>query len=127
MENTILSNVIDNIETLNVSGISRNDENDENFNITMDNNTLNNLTANLESELFINLNTTPELAETILFPDIRKLLYLSIKMRKQLLSKWKYYNEFLLTIDEHSNNQQTNSRLSWEQSFTMTLLLFTHN
>jgi hypothetical protein len=118
MDNTILNNVIDNIETLNVS------ENDHHFNVTMDNNTLNTLTSNLESELFINLNVTPELAETILFPDIRKLLYLSIKMRKQLLSKWKYYNAFLQTIDEHSNNQRTNSLLSWEQSFTMTFLLF---
>jgi hypothetical protein len=131
MENTILTNIltniINNIETLNVSGISRNDENDENFNITIDNNTLNNLTANLESEIFANLSITPEIAEAILFPDIRKLLYLSIKMRKQLLSKWKYYNEFLLTIDEHSNNQQSNNLLSWEQSFTMTLLLFIHH
>ena len=128
MENTILTNIltniINNIETLNVSGISRNDENDENFDITMDNNTLNNLTANLESELFTNLSIPPEVAEAILFPDIRKLLYLTVQMRKQLLSKWKYYNEFLLTIDEHSNNQQTNSLLSWEQSFTMTFLLF---
>ena len=122
MENTILTNVIDNIETLNVSEIL--DENDENLELIMDNNTLQNLTSKLESQLFSNLSTTPEIAETILFPDIRKLLYLNTKMRKQLLSKWKYYNEFLLTIDEHSNNQQTNSLVSWEQSFTMTLLVY---
>jgi hypothetical protein len=125
MNNTILTNVIDSIETLNVSEIL--EENDENFDITMDNNTLNNLTANLESELFTNLSIPPEVDEAILFPDIRKLLYLTVQMRKQLLSKWKYYNEFLLTIDEHSNNQQTNSLLTWEQSFTMTFLLFIHN
>lgn len=122
MENTILTNVIDNIETLNVSEIL--EENDENLELIMDNNTLQNLTSKLESQLFSNLSTTPEIAETILFPDIRKLLYLNTKMRKQLLSKWKYYNEFLLTIDEHSNNQQTNSLVSWEQSFTMTLLVY---
>jgi hypothetical protein len=127
MENTILTDVIDNIEILNVSEIlEENDENDENLDCKMDNNTLNNLTANLELEEFANLSTTPEIAESILFPDIRKLLYLSTKMRKQLLSKWKYYNEFLLTIDEHSNNHQTHHLLSWEQSFTMTLLLFIH-
>jgi hypothetical protein len=123
MNNTILNNVIDTIETLNVSEIV--EENDEHFDITMDNNTLSTLTINLES--FTNLNATPEHAESILFPDIRKLLYLSIKMRKQLLSKWKYYNEFLQTMDEHSNNQQSNRLLSWEQSFTMTLLLYIHH
>jgi hypothetical protein len=88
----------------------------------MDNNTLNNLTTNIET--FVNLDTTPENATTILFPDIKKLLDLSPEMRKQILSKWKYYNEFLLTIDEHSNNEQCNRLVTWEQSFTTTLLLF---
>ena len=91
-------------------------------NIKMDNNTLSNLTTNLET--FVNLDTTPENATNILFPDIQKLLDLSPEMRKQLLSKWKYYNEFLLTIEEHSNTQQANRLVTWEQSFTMTLLLF---
>ena len=88
----------------------------------MDNNTLNNLTSNLLT--FVNLDTTAENATNVLFPDIQKLLDLSPEMRKQLLSKWKYYNEFLLTIDEHSNRQQSNRLLTWEQSFTMTLLSF---
>ena len=88
----------------------------------MDNNTINNLTTNLET--FVYLDTTPEHATTILFPDIQKLLDLSPEMRKQLLSKWKYYNDFLLTIDEHSNNHQTNKLVTWEQSFVTTLLLF---
>jgi len=90
----------------------------------MDNNTLSNLTRNLELFLHLDLNTTEENATNVLFPDIQKLLDLSPEMRKQLLSKWKYYNEFLLTIDEHSNNQQSNRLLTWEQSFTMTFLLF---
>ena len=89
----------------------------------MDNNTLNNLTTNLDT--FVNLDTTAENATTILFPDIQKLLDLSPEMRKQLLSKWKYYNAFLLTIDEHSNTQQQSNRLvTWEQSFTTNFLLF---
>ena len=88
----------------------------------MDNNTINNLTTNLET--FVNLDTTPENATNILFPDIKKLLDLTPEMRKQLLSKWKYYNEFLLTIDEHSNRQQSNRLVTWEQSFVTTLLLF---
>ena len=87
----------------------------------MDNNTLNNLTNNLVE---LNLETTPENAAIILYPDIKKLLDLSPEMRKQLLSKWKYYNEFLLTIDEHSNNQQSNKDVTWEQSFVTTLLLY---
>ena len=90
----------------------------------MDNNTLSNLTRNLELFLHLDLNTTEENATNVLFPDIQKLLDLSPEMRKQLLSKWKYYNEFLLTIEEHSNNQQSNRLLTWDQSFTMTFLLF---
>lgn len=88
----------------------------------MDNNTLSNLSRNLE--LCLNSDTTTENATHVLFPDIKKLLDLSPEMKKQLLSKWKYYNEFLLTLDEHSNNQQCNRLVTWEQSFTMTLLLF---
>lgn len=88
----------------------------------MDNNTLSNLTTNLES--LVNLEISPENATNILFPDIKKLLDLNPDMRKQLLSKWKYYNEFLLTIDEHSNEQQCNRIVPWEQSFITTLLLF---
>jgi len=122
MDNITVNNLTNNIETINISSIL---VNNENLNITIDNNTINNLTENIQR--FANINIIPENAETLLFPDIRKLLYLSIKMRKQLLSKWKYYNEFLLTIDEHSNNQQTNRLLSWEQSFTMTLLLYIYN
>ena len=87
----------------------------------MDNNTLNNLTNNLVE---LNLETTPENAAIILYPDIKKLLDLNPEMQKQLLSKWKYYNEFLLTIDEHSNNQQYNKDVTWEQSFVTTLLLY---
>ena len=89
----------------------------------MDNNTLNTLTNNIESEPFTNLNISSEDAKNILFSDLKKLLDLSPEMRKQLLSKWKYYNAFLLTIEEHSNNQQSNSLVSWEESFTMHLLL----
>ena len=91
----------------------------------MDNNTLSNLTRNIE--LFIDLDTTAENATHVLFPDIKKLLDLSPEMKKQLLSKWKYYNEFLRTLDEHSNNQQCNRIGTWEQSFTMTLLLFIYH
>ena len=87
----------------------------------MDNNTLNNLTINIDS--FLYLNRTESNATTILYPDIKKLLDLTPEMRKQLLSKWKYYNEFLVTIDDHSNNQQFIKDIPWEQSFTMTLLL----
>ena len=87
----------------------------------MDNNTLINLTNNLE--IFINFDTTTDTATNILFPDIRKLLDLTPEMRKQLLSKWKYYNELILTIEQHSNNQQYNRLVTWEESFTHTLLL----
>jgi hypothetical protein len=90
----------------------------------MDNNTLNNLTTNIETETFRNLSITPENAKNIVFADIQKLLDLTPEIRKQLLSKWKYYNAFLLTLDEHSNNQQSNSLISWEESFTMTFLFF---
>ena len=90
----------------------------------MDNNTLITLTNNINTEQFINLNTTPENAKNILYPDIKLLLDLSPEMRKQCLSKWKYYNEFLLTIEAHNNNQQSNRLVTWEESFTMTLLLF---
>ena len=119
--NSQINNLVNNIESLNVSTISESDAN-ANLIFTMDNNTISRLTNNIESEIFVNLNTTPENAENILFPDIRKLLYLSIEMRRQLLSKWKYYNEFLLTIDQHTNNYQIYHRVTWEQSFTMTLL-----
>ena len=88
----------------------------------MDNNTLNNLTKNINAEDLVN--TTYENAKNILFCDIQKLLDLTPEMRKQLLSKWKYYNAFLLTLDEHSNNQQSNNLVSWEESFTMTFLFF---
>ena len=91
----------------------------------MDNNTLNNLTINIDS--FLYLNRTESNATTILYPDIKKLLDLTPEMRKQLLSKWKYYNEFLVTIDDHSNNQQYIKDIPWEQSFTMTLLLLIFN
>jgi hypothetical protein len=88
----------------------------------MDNNTISNLTTNIER--FVNLDTTPENATTILFPDIKKILDLIPEMRKQHLSKWKYYNEFLLTLEEHINSQQANRLVTWEQSFVTTLLLF---
>ena len=61
---------------------------------TFDNNTLYNLTNNLES--FANLDIVPENACHVLFHDIQKLLDLSPEMRKQLLSKWKYYNYLLV-------------------------------
>ena len=76
----------------------------------MDNNTISNLTTNIER--FVNLDTTPENATSILFPDIQKILDLSPEMRKQHLSKWKYYS------------QQANRLVTWEQSFVTTLLLF---
>ena len=91
----------------------------------MDNNTLNNLTINIDS--FLYLNRTESNSTTILYPDIKKLLDITPEMRKQLLSKWKYYNEFLVTIDDHSNNQQYIKDIPWEQSFTMTLLLLIFN
>ena len=87
----------------------------------MDNNTLSNLANKIDT--FIDLNTTPENATNVLFSDIKKILDLTPEMRKQLVSKWKYYNDLELTISSHNNNQQANSLVSWEQSFTMTLLL----
>ena len=93
----------------------------------MDNNTLDTLTNNLEADSFINLNIKPEDAVNVLFPDIKKLLDLSPEMRKQLLSKWKYYDKLILTMNEHSNNQRSYKLLSWEQSFVMTLLASIYN
>jgi len=88
----------------------------------MDNNTLQNLTTNIDMELVRELNTNYETVTNILYPDIKKLLDLTPEMRKQLLSKWKYYNAFIQTINEHSDNHQTNSFLNWNQSFTMSFL-----
>ena len=67
----------------------------------MDNNTLNNLNTNLETcRNLIEIDAIKKI-----YNDIKKLLDLNPEMRKQLLSKWKYYNEFLLSIDEHCNDE----------------------
>lgn len=86
----------------------------------MDNNLISRLTTNIDNNQ--DLNISPENAAILLFSDIKELLDLTPEMRKQILSKWKYYNNFLLTINFHSNNQQVNKYVSWEESFTLCLL-----
>jgi hypothetical protein len=96
----------------------------------MDNNTVNNVTNNIDTLLFINQNSLSEIiheALHLVFPDLKKLLDLTPEMRKQLLSKWKYYEKFIFTIEQHSNNQQLYPLVSWEESFTSTLLLSIYN
>ena len=84
---------------------------------------LTNLTNNLE---LLGLETKPEIATPILFPDIQKLLELSFEMRHQHLCEWKYYSAFLETIYEHrceKIQKQYIQSLTWNESFTMCLIL----
>ena len=83
----------------------------------------------LNSEItnLANLNITTTQAKEILYPYLEQIINLSDEEKFHILKEWKYGNELELTIKNHSNNEQCNHLVSWEESFCMTFLLFVHH
>ena len=83
----------------------------------------------LNSEItnLANLNITTTQAKEILYPYLEQIINLSDEEKFHILKEWKYGNDLDLTIKNHSNNEQCNHNVSWEESFCMTFLLFVHH
>ena len=82
----------------------------------------------LNSEItnLANLNITTTQAKEFLYPYLEQIINLSYEEKFHIFKEWKYGNELELTIKNHSNNEQCNHNVSWEESFCMTFLLFFH-
>ena len=97
------------------------DNNGINFSLERINDILLTLSSNIDN---LKLETSPEKATYCLFKYIKKILELDDNTRKNVLQEWKYGREFEYTYKEHCNNKQMNYNLTWEESFTTTLILF---
>jgi len=83
----------------------------------------------LNSEItnLANLNITTTQAKEFLYHYLEQIINLSYEEKFHIFKEWKYGNELELTIKNHSNNEQCNHLVSWEESFCMTFLLFVHH
>lgn len=83
---------------------------------------LNSEITNLE-----NLNITTTHAKELLYPHLEKIINLSEEEKFHIFKEWKHGNSLELTLKNHSNNEQLNHNVSWEESLCMTFLLFIHH
>ena len=95
------------------------DNNYQNFNITRMYDILNQLTINIDN---LDLSITYKHATNLLFADIKKILELDNEIRYHVVKDWKYGNAFELTYDHHMHNNQLYYTMTWEESFTSTLI-----
>ena len=82
---------------------------------------------NSEITNLANLDVTTTQAKDFLYPYIEKIINLSEEEKFHIFKEWKYGNELELTLKNHSNNEQCNYNVSWEESLCMTFLLFIHH
>lgn len=82
---------------------------------------------NSEIENLANFEITPKQAKEFLYPYIEKIINLSKEEKFHIFKEWKHGNSLELTLKHHSNNEQFNHKLSWEESVCMTFLLFIYH